>query len=550
MDKLPCTHDAAFDSYLWEQQPRCLPNTRVAILKTVDEWSHNPTSPCIFWLRGMAGTGKSTIARTVAKMFADQGQLGASFFFSRGRGDLGYAKKLFTTVAAQLASSSLDLPGPLRHYISKAIADNPLIVQKGLVEQWKHLIFTPLTKLEEKASQQQAFQQYTLMFVIDALDECDKQDDVRLLLRLLSEIRVLQRVKVRVFVTSRPETSICSAFLRQMPKDTHQDVALHHIDAAITQHDIYIFLLNEFQNIRDDNNIEQSWPSDHDIQLLANKASGLFIYAATACRFIRNEKYSSHAESLERFLLADSTTSDSEPYADLYNMYTQILQCSILGESDEQRREKHVLKFKEIAGPLVVLFESLTPSTLSKLIGFQEGIVHAILRDLHSVLDISDSCPIRLLHPSFRDFLLCHSGPFYIDEHMAHGQITTYCLKVMASQLTKDICNLKAPGVLYKSISTEQKDQHISLELRYACRYWVDHFIKSKVPSNDGDSICCFLDKHLLHWLEVCSLIGMMPEAVLGISTLEGMVRVCNNVRFFNVAHDLLLTHNIDLQHS
>ena len=67
----------------------------------------------------MAGTGKSTIARTVAKLFADRSQLGASFFFSRGRGDLGHAKKLFTTVAAQLASSSLDLPGPLRHYIGK-----------------------------------------------------------------------------------------------------------------------------------------------------------------------------------------------------------------------------------------------------------------------------------------------------------------------------------------------------------------------------------------------------------------------------------------------
>ena len=539
MDKLPYADGAAFDSYLWEQQPRCLHNTRVEILKMVDSWSHNPTSPCIFWLRGMAGTGKSTIARTVAKMFADQGQLGASFFFSRGRGDLGYAKKLFTTVAAQLASSSLDLPGPLSYYIGKAVADNPLIAQKGLMEQWKQLVFAPLTKLEEQASQQQAFQLSTLTFVIDALDECENQDDVRLLLRLLSETRTLQKIKVRVFVTSRPETSICSAFRRHIAMDAHQDFALHDIDAAITRHDIYVFLVNELQSIQDDNDIEQGWPSDHDIQLLASRASGLFIYAATACRFIRDEKYSSHTESLKRFLLQDSTTSDSEPYADLYDMYTQILQCSVLGRSDGQRRERHVLKFKAIAGPLVVLFESLTPSTLSKLIGIQEQVVRAILGDLHSVLDISDSYPIQLLHPSFRDFLLCHSSfPFYINEQTTHGDITTYCFRVMASQLTKDICNLKAPGVSYKSISTEQKNQHISLELRYACRYWIDHFLKSPALLNDGP-ICRFLDKHLLHWLEVCSLVGTMSEAVLGISILEEMVRVSSNA-IYNVVHDLL----------
>jgi len=47
----------------------------------------------------MAGTGKSTIARTVARKLDDKGRLGASFFFSKGHGDLDYAAKLFTTIA-------------------------------------------------------------------------------------------------------------------------------------------------------------------------------------------------------------------------------------------------------------------------------------------------------------------------------------------------------------------------------------------------------------------------------------------------------------------
>jgi MoxR-like ATPase len=57
----------------------------------------------IFWLNGLAGTGKSTIARTVARRYFDQKRLGASFFFSRGGGDVGHAQKFFTSLATQLA---------------------------------------------------------------------------------------------------------------------------------------------------------------------------------------------------------------------------------------------------------------------------------------------------------------------------------------------------------------------------------------------------------------------------------------------------------------
>jgi MoxR-like ATPase len=57
----------------------------------------------IFWLDGMAGTGKSTIARTIARRCSDEGRLGASFFFSRGGGELETARMFVTTLAVQLA---------------------------------------------------------------------------------------------------------------------------------------------------------------------------------------------------------------------------------------------------------------------------------------------------------------------------------------------------------------------------------------------------------------------------------------------------------------
>lgn len=55
-----------------------------------------------FWLNGMAGTGKSTVSRTVAQTFADRGQLGGSFFFKRGERDRENASLLFTTIVHEL----------------------------------------------------------------------------------------------------------------------------------------------------------------------------------------------------------------------------------------------------------------------------------------------------------------------------------------------------------------------------------------------------------------------------------------------------------------
>jgi Mrp family chromosome partitioning ATPase len=105
--------------------------------------AQDPDAKCIFWLSGITGTGKSTISRTTAQAFADQGQLSASFFFKRGEHDRGNAILFVTTITCDLVHH---IPKLLPH-VHKAINDEPRIARKSLKEQFDKLIFQPVTNL-------------------------------------------------------------------------------------------------------------------------------------------------------------------------------------------------------------------------------------------------------------------------------------------------------------------------------------------------------------------------------------------------------------------
>lgn len=104
-EQLPEATQAPFDASDKQRDPLCLEGTRTEVLKRIRAWLYGNSESCILWLNGMAGTGKSTIARTMARELHDRGHLGASFFFSRGKGDVAHAGLFFCSLAKQLALS-------------------------------------------------------------------------------------------------------------------------------------------------------------------------------------------------------------------------------------------------------------------------------------------------------------------------------------------------------------------------------------------------------------------------------------------------------------
>jgi hypothetical protein len=100
LDTLRPVSSAAWEAGMTEG---CTPDTRILILDEIMTWAGDPTGSCVFWLNGLAGTGKSTIARTVCERLSERALLGASFFVSRQHQERRKASNIVRTLAHQLA---------------------------------------------------------------------------------------------------------------------------------------------------------------------------------------------------------------------------------------------------------------------------------------------------------------------------------------------------------------------------------------------------------------------------------------------------------------
>jgi NACHT domain len=525
LSQLPTADGAPFNAFRRDYERYCLPDTRVELLKEIKTWGDAIDEPSIFLLNGMAGTGKSTISRTVARHFEEQRRLGASFFFSPGQGDLGHAEKFFTTIASQMAHA---LPALKRH-ICEALEEDYRIDKQGLIEQWRKLIFRPLSKLENLPTHH-----LPIILVIDALDECereDRKDDVRVILRLLAEAKDLPKIRLKIFLTSRPEVAINEEF-SVSSRLVRRDFVLHHISNDIIEHDIRIFVEYEFERIREKHGLLSDWPKAKEISSILHDAKGLFIYAATICRFVDRRHPEKQLSIILQCIGSNPPTPRLSLTGSLDVMYSQILKASIYKNYDEEEREEQLDLFRRVVGSIAILLDTLPTNALASLVDLPTRDMDDILKEVQAVLDVPDSIdmPIRMLHPSFRDFLLnkkrCSDLNFWIDERQAHHKLLDHCIRLLSKSLRQDVCRQGAPGAVVASVEGSQIEQYLPREVRYACLYWVQHLQRSSVQLRDNDHIHQFLQVHLLHWLEALGWMRKASEGILAILSLEAQISV------------------------
>ncbi|KAJ5746704.1 hypothetical protein N7520_011886 [Penicillium odoratum] len=529
LDQLPIANGAEFDTWTDQHEDECLEGTRTELLNEIGEWAVSPQGKLIFWLNGMAGTGKSTISRTVAKRFKQQraereGILGASFFFKRGEGDRGNATKLFPTITRQLAKSVPRLTSS----VQAAIDNNPDIATKGMREQFEKILLQPLLGLDSPAIA-------NVVMVIDALDECDGDKDIRLILELLSQLRDSKTLRLRILLTSRPELPIRLGFKKL--NNYHKDLALHEIPKEAIDYDLSLFLNHRLSEIREDRDppLPIDWPGAMNIQKLVALSSPLFIFAATICRLFEDPNWDP-VESLSDVLTHQNDESK------LDSTYLPVLDRLLKGQTEGQKTDL-IQEFHQVVGAIVILESPLSVLSLSKLIGLPDRRIHIRLSSLHSVLRVpkDDSSPVQLFHLSFRDFLLDpktrHRSPFFVKKSEVHYRLTISCLKV-CDNLQKNICRLQSEGIQRIEIDRRTIDRYILPEVQYACRYWAFHLAQCTYSQDMMHTVLLFLEKHFLHWVEAMCLLGLASEVVGIINLLQNIDSEGENTLTFDFLQD------------
>ncbi|KAJ5724568.1 hypothetical protein N7493_006296 [Penicillium malachiteum] len=501
----------------------CLEETRVDVLSTIWEWVESSESR-FFWLNGMAGTGKSTIALTVAKSFQKKGQLGATFFFQKDNTQRGNAKMLMSTIAKQLMGQNHQLASK----ISDAIDKDSQIAAKAISEQFAKLLLQPLQTMTPDRTR-------VIVIVFDALDECTG-GDLEIIFKLLPELQEIENMRLKIFMTSRPERHILQGIEKIRSYQNLQDLeelALHQVKTSIVEHDIRLFLRHRLSQIRETDPELRStnWPTDDTIEKLVTKSVPLFIYAETVCLFIGDGGQQPQL-SLDVIL-----RSKEAPHEDqLGSMYQAVLKQLLNSkfDSDSNRRKK---EFRDIVGVIVLLAVPLSVDALGRLLPdpISRGVVRYLLDKLRSVLSVpeDDHAPVSVLHESFREFVLHKASEFCVHEQEMHVTIASHCLRVMAQHLKRDICNLQKYGIQRADIDSQKITQYLPPELQYSCCYWVYHLERSGVFDTkkeiSEETLLRFLQEYFLHWLEAMSLIGMLSETVEIIDKLQSVKQNTRN---------------------
>ncbi|KAJ5225471.1 NACHT and WD40 domain protein [Penicillium chermesinum] len=540
LDKLPVAYGAEFESYVDQHEERCLPGTRTELLQRIMTWASSPGGKTLFWLNGMAGTGKSTIARTVAYALKEKGILGASFFFKRGEGDRGSALRLFPTLARQLA---LKVPA-LAPELEKATKADPDVAFKALREQFEKLLLDPLLALSAHATSTTGGA-LTIAVVLDALDECEKDEDVRAILHLLPRLQKTSYVNVRILLTSRPELPIRLGF--QQIEAEYEDLILHEVPEAVTAKDISLYLNHRLAIIRQERALPVDWPPAEEIESIVKISVPLFIFAATVCRVVE-DPYSDPVDNLTEII--SDRCEGSQLVATYLPIFSRILK---LQARSNRKEEQMIREFREIIGGIVMLEDPLPIQALSRLLDIPERVFRMRLNALHSVIYIphDESSPIRPFHLSFRDFLLDPEirdrTPFWVDDKETHHQIAVKCISI-CTKLRRDICNLQDPAAQRKDLDPKKIEQCIPRELQYSCRFWARHLLQSSMPTSLISTATSFLQRYFLYWVEAMSILGLTSDIIIVLDQLEETINSENAALLGEFLHDAKLFVNMNWQ--
>ncbi|EJC99716.1 WD40 repeat-like protein [Fomitiporia mediterranea MF3/22] len=495
----------------------CFEDTRFELLNHIADWLLSDTKQNILWLHGVAGSGKSTIATTVAEFCGNISRLGAHLFFSRVNGAEDQLASIFRTIAFQLAC----FDSSIARCIESAVQKSEYVTNSRAEVQFRELLMAPLTDARDKVHG-------PIVIIIDALDECGTPTARRSLMKILKGEFGKLPPNFRFVITSRPEDDITTALsnrpnsvyeisLGSVSADSRRDV-LRYIDYEMSR------IVNETQIV-----VPDDWLWSKQMERLADASEGLFIWASTAINLV--------SESTSKFRKLKELVNASNRLKGLDQLYESVLRNSGVIAMDDP---SSIVRFQQVLGLALLSRVPLSDIIIDALLGLPpEEPSYEILSKLGSVLVFRRGESVRLLHTSFADYLLsthcsqpcskhgnsfeCLSDPWFIDKASQQSAIALRCFIVMKDMLHFNMCNLESSFIYNKNVTRieDRINETSPAHLQYACAYWAQHLVDASYSHKLLDELISFAHKRLLYWFEVIGLLGLV-HSIANRALLDG----------------------------
>ena len=489
----------------YAEEKGCLVGTRESFIREICEILNNPAedAPRVCLLTGVAGSGKSAVAHSIARLYEKQGRLGSSYCFSSSDVAGRNPGNLFSTVALDLSDHDHQYKSALWEIVKN---NRALRTSTSPTEQIQRLIIEPSKGLHVIGP---------LVIVIDALDESGNEDGRIHLMQAISTQfnQNTLPTNLRFLITTRPENDILDAF-------SHGSHLVHKqmsdIPDQAVDEDLERFIHHSLYQISE---LESSRPNGEWCRVLVEHSHRLFQWARTACNFIQG-KGAAGLKPSERLAILVKSGQDQS----LDNLYR-----TILGAIFERDFTVDVARcrFQDLMAIILSLHEPLSLASLDTL--FCDGLeVREIIKPLGSLLDgvLSEEKPIRPLHTSFRDFLLDEkrSHAFHIPILPPHslsvGRALVACMQRM---LKFNMCNLSDSRLRNSEVPdlALRVNQAIPPHLSYSCQYWMSHLQHAECTQELLDEITKFFKQFFSYWLEAISLLSLSSPLPSILSALE-----------------------------
>ena len=484
-------------------------DTRKVRLKEIVDWVANkpeeedlPQSNT-YWIYGLPGIGKTSLAHSISARLHDQRQLAGAFFCRRDDPNLSEPRNILPTLIYKLA----EIFPPFRRIVADCLRSDPNLTPDSMRCS---LFLDFLDKLPHSPN-------HFLVFVIDAFDECGNSRSRSALLRPL--IGAAARAPwLKIIITSRPEADI-QYFFDRLTQSSYLRYDLATDREA--SHDLRTFARSEFDLVAQQWYLPTPWPKESLLDGLISQANGLFIFIKTVVLALE------HCANPTEFLKAISKDAGAG-LKSLYGLYSNIINSRIAHSNTE---------FQRVIGVVLTVapYRPLREETIAELAGVGPNLVQKWVDDLSSLLyrDEGTNGGIRVRHLSISDFLVSDNCPcnYRMNPRDANVQLGIACLKTMVRQLRFNICGLEDSRFANADIQDlpSRIIENISDCLQYSSFYWSNHLCFT--PDNNDRRVWDSLEEFFeglspLFWIEVLSILGMVPIGAPSIRRVISWVKV------------------------